>query len=171
MAESSGRLRHRRRQQQQQQHESRTFQIHRKELLLLLKPQKPSPSTTTASEAASIQQSLARTQTLLQQELHRVSQVVHAIDQDGKLLQETMSDHKSMNIRQAKQALTALERAQQHEQRILMASILFFWMVVAYILWGRIVTRLPLFDTVVALIQRLLHHARSSFQGSTHQEL
>src|SRR5689334_3529022 len=94
-----------------------------------------SPSSSTANDAASLQQSLARTQRLLAQELERVSHVASAIEQDGRILDETMGHHQTMNVRQAKRALTALEREQRKEQRILVASIVFFWCVVAYVLW------------------------------------
>jgi hypothetical protein len=85
-------------------------------------------SNNTALEAAGIQQSLSRTQALLQNELERISHVASAIQHDDKLLKETTNLHKTMNITGAKKALTALERAQQREQRILMLSVAFFWL-------------------------------------------
>ena len=96
---------------------------------------KKSGASSTASEAQSIAQSLQRTQNLLKNELNRVSQVATAIDEDGKLLQDTKNEFQSLNVKGAKKALTSLQRAQQHEQRVLMSSVLFFFSVVAYIMW------------------------------------
>jgi hypothetical protein len=116
-------------------------------------PQKKSSSRNTALEAASIQNSLSRTQTLLQNELSRVSQVASAIDEDGKVLEETMNTHHSLDVRKAKKALTSLQRAQRREQRVLMASIFFFWSVVFYILWVRILLHIPYVDRLVSAVR------------------
>lgn len=111
-----------------------------------------SSTNATVSEAAAIQESLSRTQKLLQAELSRVAAVQNAIDVDEKMLRKTMDTQKSLNVKGAKRALTELERAKQHEQRILAASIAFFWMVVAYIVWCRIVIRLPFVERSLRLI-------------------
>ena len=95
----------------------------------------------TASEAQSIQKSLLRTQSLLKNELQRVSHVQEAIEEDGKVLQQTMDQHKSLNTKHAQQALTGLQRAQQHEQRVLMASVAFFCFVSFNILWSRVIVK------------------------------
>jgi hypothetical protein len=113
-------------------------------------------SSSTANDAATLQESLTRTQKLLQQELDRVSNVASALEQDGKILDKTMSHHQTLNVKQAKQALTALEREQEKERRILMASIIFFWCVVAYVLWGRILTHVPFFDQAIHLVTKLV---------------
>jgi hypothetical protein len=110
-------------------------------------------SSNTASEAANIQKSLHRTQALLKNELERVSQVASAIDDDGKMLQDTMTDQQSLNVSSAKKALTSLQRAQQREQRVLMASIVFFYGVVFYILWCRLLIRIPFADRLLGLLQ------------------
>jgi Sec20 len=110
----------------------------------------------TAMEAAGIQMSLERTQLLLKQELERVSHVASTIDQDGKLLDETTNLHQQMNVKGAKKALSSLERAQQRQRRVLQCSLVFFWTVVFYIAWERVLTRLPFVDRVLqAVIQRL----------------
>jgi len=114
-------------------------------------------SISTANEAASIQQSLSRTQNLLKNELDRVTGVASAIDDDGKLLQDTMDTHQSMNVAGAKKALTSLERAQQREHMILMASVAFFWLVVLFVMWQRIISKLPLIDTFMVSLAKLLH--------------
>lgn len=117
----------------------------------------PSLSTNaTASEAAAIQESLSRTQKLLQAELSRVATVQNAIDDDEKILRKTMDTQKSLNVKGAKRALTELERAKQYEQRILAASVAFFWLVVAYIVWCRILIRLPLVERSLRLIPHVL---------------
>jgi Sec20 len=114
-------------------------------------------SNTTTSQAASIQQSLRRTQALLQNELERVSNVANAIEDDGKLLKETMHAHQTLNVSGAKKALTSLQRAQQHEHRVLLASVVFFWTVVAYILWCRVLLHIPFVDRIVPAIHGLLN--------------
>jgi hypothetical protein len=106
-------------------------------------------SNATASEAAAIQQSLSRTQQLLKYELDRVHKVSTAIESDGKMLQDTMHDHQTMNVSSAAKAFTALERAQQFEQRVLMLSIFFFWLCVFYVMWCRVLIRLPFVDIML----------------------
>lgn len=106
-------------------------------------------TSATANEAAAIQESLSRTQNLLQSELSRVSAVQTAINDDDKMLRETMDTQKTMNVKGAKKALTALERAKQHEQRVLWISVVFFWVVVCYIMWCRILVRLPFVERII----------------------
>ena len=114
-------------------------------------------SNTTTSEAAAIQDSLSRTQSLLQSELVRVAAVQDAIRDDEQILRKTMDTQKGLKVAGAKRALTELERAQQHEHRVLMASIIFFWSVVLYIVWCRALSRMPLLDTLSALFLKLLN--------------
>jgi hypothetical protein len=113
-------------------------------------------SNATASEAAAIQQSLSRTQKLLQAELARVAAVQTAIEGDERLLRETMHTHKTLNVAGAKKALTELERAEQKERRVLAASILFFWSSVFYVVWCRILSRIPFLDRLVNMIPIIL---------------
>ena len=103
---------------------------------------KTKPKSSTASEAQKIQKSLLRTQHLLKNELHRVSNITNAIEEDGHMLQQTMDHHKSFNTKNAQHALTALQRAQAHEQRVLNASIVMFFSVVFYIMWSRVLVKL-----------------------------
>jgi hypothetical protein len=98
-------------------------------------------ASTTASEAQGIQKSLMRTQGLLKNELQRVSQLGNTIEEDGNVLQQTMDDHKSIDTRNAKKALTALERAQRQEQRALMLSVSFFFLVAFYVMWSRVLIK------------------------------
>jgi hypothetical protein len=146
-----------------------SFREDRNELLSPLSPIAESPGSTpqkarkrrrtpsskstnnTASEAADIQQSLSRTQSLLQYELDRVSHVASAIDSDGKLLEDTMNDQQTMDVSSAKSALTALERAQQWEHRVLVFSVVFFWTAVFYVMWCRILIRIPFVDRILDL--------------------
>ena len=106
----------------------------------------------TVSEAAAIQQSLSRTQKLLQSELARVAAVQNAIEYDEKLLRDTMHAHKTLNVAGAKKALTELERAEQKERRVLAASVLFFWSAVLYVMWCRILIRIPFLDQVLGVV-------------------
>lgn len=105
-------------------------------------------ASTTASEAQSIQRSLMRTQGMLKNELQRVSQLGNAIEEDEHVLRKTMEDHKSLNTRNAQRALTALERAQRQEQRVLMLSVAFFFLVAFYVMWSRVLIK---FDFISVL--------------------
>mmetsp|Transcript_22862 Transcript_22862/g.32728 ORF Transcript_22862/g.32728 Transcript_22862/m.32728 type:complete len:144 (-) Transcript_22862:87-518(-) len=103
---------------------------------------KKQPSST-ADEARSITKSLRRTQNLLSQELHRVAHVSEAIDADGKLLGDTKETHLVMNdtVKGANAALRNLELQKRKETLVLTGSMVFFFLVVAYVLWTRI--RIP----------------------------
>lgn len=81
---------------------------------------------------------------LLKNESQRVSNLAAAIEEDGKRLQATMDHHKSLDINKAGKALKGLERAQQHEQRVLMASVCFFFLVVSHVLYSRVVAKFGL---------------------------
>lgn len=106
----------------------------------------------TASEAAAIQESLRRTQMLLQNELERVEKVGRAIESDGKLLEESKTDQQLLNASKAKSALTSLQRAQHREQRVLMLSVAFFWSVVFYVMWCRVLIRIPFLEPILRII-------------------
>lgn len=108
--------------------------------------------STTASEAQGIQKSLLRTQQLLKNESQRVSNLTAAIEEDGRKLQETMDEHQSMNTKNANKALKGLERAQRQEQRILMASVLFFFMVVSFVLWSRVFVKFSFLGGIYAVL-------------------
>ena len=116
---------------------------------------KKSGASSTASEAQSIAQSLQRTQNLLKGELDRVSQVATAIDEDGKMLQDAQNELQQVNASGAKKALTSLQRAQQHEQRVLMASVAFFFAVVFYIAWQRILIKLPFVERILNMAMKM----------------
>jgi hypothetical protein len=111
-----------------------------------------SSSRSTASEAQSIQKSLMRTQNLLKNELHRVSNISNAIEEDENVLRQTMDHHKSLNTKQAKKALTALQRAQQQEQRTLYASIAFFCVVAFYVMWSRVLLKFDVFSVILGWV-------------------
>jgi hypothetical protein len=107
----------------------------------------------TASEAQKIQKSLLKTKHLLQNELHRVTNITNVIEEDGHILEKTMDEHKSLNTKKAQSALTSLERAQQHEQRVLNGSILFFILTVLYIIWCRVLIKL---DFISIILDRIV---------------
>ena len=107
----------------------------------------------TASEAQKIQKSLLKTKHLLQNELHRVTNITNVIEEDGHILEKTMDEHKSLNTKKAQSALTSLERAQQHEQRVLNGSILIFILTVSYILWCRVLIKL---DFISVILDRIV---------------
>ena len=106
-------------------------------------------TSSTASEAQKIQKSLLKTQHLLKNELNRVSNITNVIEEDGNILQQTMDHHKSLNTKNAQQALTALQRAQKHEQRVLNASIFVFGTVVFYIMWSRVLIKFDFISVVL----------------------
>ena len=107
----------------------------------------------TASEAQRIQKSLLKTKHLLQNELHRVTNITNVIEEDGHILEKTMDEHKSLNTKKAQSALTSLERAQQHEQRVLNGSILIFILTVLYIIWCRVLIKL---DFISVILDRIV---------------
>ena len=107
----------------------------------------------TASEAQKIQKSLLKTKHLLQNELHRVTNITNVIEEDGHILEKTMDEHKSLNTKKAQSALTSLERAQQHEQRVLNGSILIFILTVLYIIWCRVLIKL---DFISVILDRIV---------------
>ena len=110
------------------------------------------PKSSTASEAQRIQKSLLKTQHLLKNELNRVSNITNAIEEDGDILQQTMDHHKSLNTKNAHHALTALQRAQAHEQRVLNASVFVFGIVVFHIVWSRVLIKFDFVSVVLDLI-------------------
>lgn len=114
---------------------------------------KTKPKSSTASEAQKIQKSLLKTQHLLKNELNRVSNITTAIEEDGKVLEQTMDHHKSLNTKNAQRALNALQRAQAHEKRVLNASILLFVIVVLYIMWSRVLIK---FDLISVVLDRII---------------
>ena len=117
------------------------------------KNNKSNNSNNTASEAQKIQKSLLKTKHLLQNELHRVTNITNVIEEDGHILEKTMDEHKSLNTKKAQSALTSLERAQQHEQRVLNGSILIFILTVLYIIWCRVLIKL---DFISVILDRIV---------------
>jgi hypothetical protein len=65
------------------------------------------------------------------------------------MLQETMHHHQSLTTKQAQQALTSLQRIQQQEQRMWMASLYVFGIVVMYIWWSRVLIKLDVLSMVL----------------------
>ena len=114
---------------------------------------KTKPKSNTASEAQKIQKSLLKTQHLLKNELNRVSNITTAIEEDGKVLQQTMDHHKSLNTKNAQRALNALQQAQAQERRFLNTSILVFVTVVFYIIWSRVLYK---FDLISVVLDRII---------------
>ena len=117
------------------------------------KNNKSNDNNNTASEAQKIQKSLLKTKHLLQNELHRVTNITNVIEEDGHILEKTMDEHKSLNTKKAQSALTSLERAQQHEQRVLNGSILIFILTVLYIIWCRVLVKL---DFISVILDRIV---------------
>mmetsp|Transcript_5216 Transcript_5216/g.9019 ORF Transcript_5216/g.9019 Transcript_5216/m.9019 type:complete len:140 (-) Transcript_5216:703-1122(-) len=126
-------------------------------------------SGSTADEARSINKSLRRTQALLQQELERVSHVSEAIDSDGKLLNQTKDHQRDMNetVKGANAALRNLQLQQKKEFLILMASVVFFYLVAGYALWTRIPLPLISWQAAVRVFRSLQFTATLIWTGET----
>ena len=123
-----------------------------------------SRSHATASEAAEIQQTLGRTQTMLREQLRRTASVHTAIRDDEKLLKATLDTHQTLNVKQARKALTALERAQQRERRYLAAAVFFFWSAVFYVAWCRVLIKIPFLDRVLLLVPFVLRRLKDGME-------
>lgn len=105
-------------------------------------------TATTANQASAVQQSLLRTQHLLESELQRVAQVERAIQADEELLKRTLDTHKTLRVAQVRQSLTSLQRAQQRERHVLAAAVSFFWCAIFYVAWCRILIKIPFLERV-----------------------
>ena len=111
----------------------------------LLSPRGGTKVTTKSAteEARSITQSLRRTQTLLAQELERVSHVTDVIDHDGQLLERTATHHHQLKhtVHDAGSALRMLKYQQRKAAIIWWTSIAVYSIVFLYVMWARI--RIP----------------------------
>mmetsp|Transcript_7699 Transcript_7699/g.16604 ORF Transcript_7699/g.16604 Transcript_7699/m.16604 type:complete len:129 (+) Transcript_7699:60-446(+) len=106
-------------------------------------PQGPAPShqnDSATQQAQSVTTSLLRTKNMMQQELERVSSLNTTINDDGALLNSTKEEHIGMGgtMKGARGVLRKLGRQDVRDAVILRCAIIFYWMVVAYVLWSRI---------------------------------
>jgi hypothetical protein len=90
-----------------------------------------------------ITSSLMRTKQMMQSELQRVSDVSSTIQDDGKKIQNTQDQHKSMGhgVKGAKFALVWLKVKEKEDSIIFWSAVSFFFAVVLYVVWTRI--RIP----------------------------
>lgn len=94
-------------------------------------------------DAKTITKSLLRTKSLLSQELDRVNQISTNLESDENVLNETKETGDSLSevIFGAKGALRSLQNQEQREHVVLMASVVFFYLCVLYVVFSRI--RIP----------------------------
>ena len=99
-------------------------------------PQNDSASRT----AQSITSSLLNTKSMMEQELSRVSSLSSTIQEDGDLLKDAKSEHVGMGgtMKGAKGTLNKLKRQDLRDAFVLKVAVIFYWTVVAYVLWSRI---------------------------------
>lgn len=76
----------------------------------------------------------------MEQELSRVSSLSSAIQDDGALLDDAKSEHVGMGgtMKGARGMLNKLKRQDVRDAFVLRAAVIFYWVVVAYVLWTRI---------------------------------
>ena len=77
---------------------------------------------------------------MMEQELSRVSSLSSAIQDDGALLDDAKSEHVGMGgtMKGARGMLNKLKRQDVRDAFVLRAAVIFYWVVVAYVLWTRI---------------------------------
>ena len=76
----------------------------------------------------------------MQQELDRVSTLSTTINDDGALLHSAREEHVGMGgtMKGARGMLRKLGRQDVRDAVILRCCVIFYWTVVAYVLWSRI---------------------------------
>lgn len=91
-------------------------------------------------QAQSVTNALLRTKNMMQQELERVSALSTTIYDDGALLSGAREEHVGMGgaMKGAKGMLKKLGRQDVRDAFILRCAVVFYWLVVAYVLWSRI---------------------------------
>jgi hypothetical protein len=77
---------------------------------------------------------------MMAQEIERVSTLNTTITDDGTLLHDTKEEHAGMGgtLQGARSMMRKLGRQDVRDAIILRCAIIFYWMVVAYVLWSRI---------------------------------
>ena len=77
---------------------------------------------------------------MMEQELSRVSSLSSTIQEDGDLLKDAKSEHVGMGgtMKGAKGTLNKLKRQDLRDAFVLKVAVIFYWTVVAYVLWSRI---------------------------------
>jgi hypothetical protein len=76
----------------------------------------------------------------MEQELSRVSSLSTTIEEDGTLLSDAKNEHVGMGgtMKGARGMLNKLKRQDVRDAFVLRGAVLFYWGVVAYVLWSRI---------------------------------
>jgi len=77
---------------------------------------------------------------MMAQELDRVSNLNTTIEDDGALLTNARDEHSSMGgtMKGADKTMKKLRRQDVWDAFVLRCSFVFYWVVVAYVLWTRI---------------------------------
>lgn len=99
------------------------------------------PQRDSATQAAqSVTTSLLHTKSMMEQELSRVSNLSSTIQEDGALLTDAKNEHVGLGgtMKGARGTLNKLKRQDVWDAFVLRMAIIFYWVVVAYVLWTRI---------------------------------
>ena len=77
---------------------------------------------------------------MMEQELSRVSNLSSTIEEDGALLTNAKNEHVGLGgtMKGVRGTLNKLKRQDVRDALVLRLAIMFYWMVVAYVLWTRI---------------------------------
>lgn len=77
---------------------------------------------------------------MMEQELNRVSSLSTTIAEDGNMLNDAKNEHVGMGgtMKGAKGMLGKLKRQDVRDAFILRGAVVFYWVVVAYVIWSRI---------------------------------
>lgn len=77
---------------------------------------------------------------MMSAELDRVTTLNTTIDDDGNLLQDAKEEHAGMGgtMKGARSMMRKLGRQDVRDAIVLRCAIVFYWGVVAYVLWSRI---------------------------------
>jgi hypothetical protein len=77
---------------------------------------------------------------MMAQELERVENLNTAIRDDGELLHDAKEEHLGMGgtMKGARGVMKKLARQDVRQAFILRSAIVFYWCVVAYVLWSRV---------------------------------
>lgn len=102
------------------------------------KPQRSAESE--AHEESDVTESYLRINSMMKQELERVSAVTNTIDSDGSMLRVAKEDQKGMTgtVKGARGTLWVLRAQEMRETIVLWCAVAFFYVSALYVLWTRV---------------------------------
>mmetsp|Transcript_24032 Transcript_24032/g.51873 ORF Transcript_24032/g.51873 Transcript_24032/m.51873 type:complete len:135 (-) Transcript_24032:597-1001(-) len=103
-------------------------------------PNQRQDAASATHQAQSITSALLRTKNMMSQEIDRVTTLNTTIHDDGALLAGAKEEHAGMGgtMKGARSMMRKLGRQDVRDAIILRCAIIFYWVVVAYVLWSRI---------------------------------